>query len=240
MALLGQQKAAEEMRASKKIHSESLVGLDQNSFFGALNKKDSTPKQTPFDSIDKKKSDTTGASGKDTQKVPLLGTVSQKVPLPGKSSFKFGNVVDQVKARQVTSEGDDLGKDPLGGSKKANTATGKPHLLDAYWSAIRDETRRTIAEKRSERREYDLGHKMERGYLKYKFLINILAIPLWSSFLLIFLSFYGGDIVNIIYFGLTPIDTLMDGVISREFLSATNGIMINTHRKIFKYRSAIA
>jgi hypothetical protein len=113
-------------------------------------------------------------------------------------------------------------------------------MLDVYWSKIRQEEKKIIAEKKAEARECEFGLKMERGYLKYKIMLNILFIPLWSSFLLIFLSFWGGDIVNIIYFGLTPIDTLMDGCLSRQFLSSVNGIMINTHRKMFKYRSKVS
>jgi hypothetical protein len=112
-------------------------------------------------------------------------------------------------------------------------------MLDVYWSKISQEKQKIIAEKKAEARECEFGLKMERGYMKYKIMLNILFIPLWSSFLLIFLSFWGGDIVNIIYFGLTPIDTLMDGCLSRQFLSSVNGIMVNTHRKMFKYRSKI-
>ena len=112
-------------------------------------------------------------------------------------------------------------------------------FLDTMHSKMQQNVRKIVAQKKAEARECEFGLKMERGYLKYKIMLNILFIPLWSSFLLIFLSFWGGDIVNIIYFGLTPIDTLMDGCLSRQFLSSVNGIMVNTHRKMFKYRSKI-
>lgn len=46
--------------------------------------------------------------------------------------------------------------------------------------------------------------------------------------------------MNIAYFALTPIDSLLDGVFNRSFISQINGIMINTHQKIFKYRSLVA
>jgi hypothetical protein len=124
-------------------------------------------------------------------------------------------------------------------ASNAETNPARHTMLDVYWSKIRQQEKKFIAEKKAEARECEFGLKMERGYLKYKIMLNILFIPLWSSFLLIFLSFLGGDIVNIIYFGLTPIDTLMDGCLSRQFLSSVNGIMINTHRKIFKYRSKV-
>jgi hypothetical protein len=112
-------------------------------------------------------------------------------------------------------------------------------FLDTMHSKMQQNVRKITAQKKAEARECEFGLKMERGYLKYKIMFNIMFIPLWSSFLLIFLSYSGGDIVNIIYFCLTPIDTLMDGCLSRQFLSSVNGIMVNTHRKMFKYRSKI-
>jgi len=46
--------------------------------------------------------------------------------------------------------------------------------------------------------------------------------------------------MNIIYFALAPFDSLMDGVFDRSFISQVNGIMINTHKKMFKYRVMIS
>jgi len=69
---------------------------------------------------------------------------------------------------------------------------------------------------------------------------KVVLIPVWSAFLIVFIASYGGDAFNIIYFALAPFDALMDGVFDRAFISQINGIMINTHRKMFKYRTMIA
>lgn len=97
-------------------------------------------------------------------------------------------------------------------------------------------------EKRSKAIESKLDEwemKVGRDYMKSRLMVYVLLVPIWSSFLLVILTMLGGNIVNIIYFGLTPIDTLVDGIFSRQFLSLINGIFVSTHRKQFKYRSVI-
>jgi len=69
---------------------------------------------------------------------------------------------------------------------------------------------------------------------------KVILIPIWSAVLIVYISTFGGDAMNIIYFALAPFDSLMDGVFDRAFISQINGIMINTHRKMFKYRTMIA
>jgi len=82
--------------------------------------------------------------------------------------------------------------------------------------------------------------KFKRMTAMYSMIANVLLIPIWSAFLIVFIKWYGGDLMNIAYFALTPIDSLLDGVFNRSFISQINGVMINTHRKIFKYRSMVA
>jgi hypothetical protein len=167
---------------------------------------------------------------------PLLGESTTKPNL--KNFFKKMTMPETDAGAPV--------KDQISQDEKSDEASGaktnpvRHTLVDVIRSKVLQDKKKIIAEKKAEARECEFGLKMERGYLKYKIMLNILFIPLWSSFLLIFLSFWGGDIVNIIYFGLTPIDTLMDGCLSRQFLSSVNGIMINTHRKMFKYRSKVS
>lgn len=67
-----------------------------------------------------------------------------------------------------------------------------------------------------------------------------MLIPIWAAILIVFIKEYGGNALNIVYFALTPFDSLMDGVFDRGFISQINGIMINTHKKMFKYRAAVS
>lgn len=82
--------------------------------------------------------------------------------------------------------------------------------------------------------------KFERSTIKYLMTAKVILIPIWSAILIVFISQFGGDAMNIIYFALAPFDSLMDGVFDRSFMSQVNGIMINTHKKMFKYRVMIA
>ena len=106
--------------------------------------------------------------------------------------------------------------------------------------------KQTVNNKALEARKQALAAKMDewemkvsRDYQKSRLMVYVLLVPIWSSFLLVILTMLGGNIVNIIYFGLTPIDSLVDGIFSRQFLSLINGIFVSTHRKQFKYRSVI-
>ena len=82
--------------------------------------------------------------------------------------------------------------------------------------------------------------KFNRETMKYLMIAKVILIPIWSAFLIVFIASYGGDAYNIIYFALAPFDSLMDGVFDRSFISQVNGIMINTHKKMFKYQAMIS
>jgi len=81
--------------------------------------------------------------------------------------------------------------------------------------------------------------KFERNTIGYSVILKLVLTPIWVSFLIIFISKYGGDVLNIVYFALAPFDDLFDGILDRSFLSGVNGIMINTHKKTFKFRTMI-
>jgi len=81
--------------------------------------------------------------------------------------------------------------------------------------------------------------KFQRTSLQYSMILKLVLTPIWVSFLIIFISKWGGDVLSISYFALQPFDELFDGILSRNFLSAVNGVMINTHKKMFKWRTLI-
>lgn len=53
------------------------------------------------------------------------------------------------------------------------------------------------------------------------------------------MSTYKGDILDVIYFALTPFDTMFSGVLCDGFILNVNGIFVSTHKKLFKYRSLV-
>lgn len=81
--------------------------------------------------------------------------------------------------------------------------------------------------------------RFDRASASYGTIFKVILTPVWVAFLIIFIAKYGGDVLNIVYFALTPFDELFDGILTRTFLSQVNGIMINTHKKLFKYRSVV-
>jgi hypothetical protein len=81
--------------------------------------------------------------------------------------------------------------------------------------------------------------KWGRATEKWSIVVNVVLIPIWASFLIIFMSSFSGDVLNIIYFALAPFDEMFSGVLNPQFLLNINGIMLSTHKKSLKYRTVI-
>jgi hypothetical protein len=74
----------------------------------------------------------------------------------------------------------------------------------------------------------ELNYRIDRGAMRfdrasasYGTIFKVILTPVWIAFLILFIAKYGGDVLNIVYFALTPFDELFDGILSNFFLNNT-------------------
>ncbi len=141
--------------------------------------------KTPFDQFQKGDLEPINEIEGSNVSKPLLAESTAK---PNYKNFIKKMTIDETNEDAPLKSSTNL----KGESDEASNAETNPRshmIMDVLRSKSLQEAKKNIAEKKAEARECEFGLKMERGFLKYKIMLNIIFIPLWSSFLLIFLSF---------------------------------------------------
>lgn len=118
---------------------------------------------------------------------------------------------------------------------------GSTQVLDVFKLFRRDKLDPDVnlAEKHKNLDQEQCQAKWRRLSSKWSILTKAFFIPIWTASILVIISIQPTDVKNIIYFALQPFDELFADVATTDFVFILNGIMINTHKKAFKYRSLV-